>query len=221
MDDKELSDEGRLRELYSAGVEERQVVDRTNCVEPEAILALVLGEAPETDRLAMLDHVMSCPACHRDYEYLSAVEEAGDKTERIAARRAPLWRRALPLAAAASLVLAIGGLMLKGRAGDDGVERGGAGGIALIAPGNEAVPAAGPLHFAWTPVPGAGRYVIEVQGANGETVFSDSTADTTATLDRAGALTPGATYTWSVRTLEQGAEEPATSPLARFRVAGN
>jgi hypothetical protein len=220
MDDKELSDEGRLRELYSAGVEERQVVDRTNCVEPEAILALVLGEAPETDRLAMLDHVMSCPACHRDYEYLSAVEEAGDRTERIAARRAPLWRRALPLAAAASLVLAIGGLMLKGRSGDDGVERGGAGGITLIAPVEE-VPAAGPLDFAWTPVPGAGRYVIEVQGANGETVFSDSTADTTATLDRAGALTPGATYTWSVRTLEQGAEEPATSPQARFRVARN
>jgi hypothetical protein len=217
MDDQELSDEGRLRQLYSAGVEERQVVDRTNCIEPEAILALVLGEAPEAERLATLDHVMSCPACHRDYEYLSAVEEASDKTERIAGRRAPLWRRALPLAAAASLVLAIGGLMLKGRTGDDGVERGGAGRIALIAPGAE-VPPGAPLHFAWKPVPGAGRYVIEVQSAAGETVFSDSTADTTATLDRAAALTAGATYTWSVRTLEQGAEEPATSPIARFRV---
>ena len=219
MDNQELSDEGRLRDLYTASVEEREVVDRTHCVEPEAILALVLGEAPEADRIATLDHVMSCPACHRDYEYLSAVEEAGDKTERIAGRRAPQWRRILPLAAAASLVLAIGGLMLKDRAGDDGVERGGAGGIALIAPGNEEVPAAGPLHFTWKSVPGAGRYVIEVQGAGGETVFSDSTADTTATLDGAGALSPGATYTWSVRTLEQGAEEPATSPLARFRVA--
>ena len=126
MDNQELSDEGRLRELYSASVEEREVVDRANCVDPEAILALVLGEAPEADRMATLDHVMSCPACHRDYEYLSAVEEAGDKTERIAGRRAPSWRRALPLAAAASLVLAIGGLMLRGR-GDEGVERGGGG----------------------------------------------------------------------------------------------
>jgi hypothetical protein len=219
MDNQELSDESRLRELYSASVEEQEVVDRANCVDPEAILALVLGEVPEADRMATLDHVMSCPACHRDYEYLSAVEEAGDKTERIAGRRAPSWRRALPLAAAASLVLAIGGLMLRGR-GDEGVERGGAGGILLIAPGDQEVSAAGPLHFAWKPVPGAGRYVIEVQGPGGEAVFSDSTADTTATLDRPDALTPGSTYTWSVRTLEQGAEEPATSPVARFRVAG-
>jgi hypothetical protein len=220
MDDHELSDEGRLRDLYSAGVEERRVIDRANCVEPEAILALVLGEAPEADRLATLDHVMSCPACHRDYEYLSAVEEAGDKTERIAGRRTPLWRRALPLAAAASLVLAIGGLMLRDRLRDDGIERGGVGAIALYAPGEE-VAADGPLHFAWKQVPGAGRYVIEVQGPGGETVFSDSTADTTATLDRLGALAAGATYTWSVRTLEQGAEEPASSPIARFRVAGH
>jgi hypothetical protein len=219
MDDRELSDEGRLRELYSAGVEERRVVDRTNCVEPEAILALVLGEAPEGDRLATLDHVMSCPACHRDYEYLSAVEEAADKTERIAGRSTPLWRRALPLAAAASLVLAIGGLMLRDRVRDGGLERGGAGAIALYSPGDE-VAADAPLHFAWKPVPGAGRYVIEVQSPAGETIFSDSTADTTATLDQPGALTAGSAYTWSVRTLEQGAEEPTSSPIARFRVAG-
>jgi hypothetical protein len=216
MDDRELSDEGRLRDLYSASVEERQVEDRANCVAPEAILALVLGESPEAERLPTLDHVMSCPACHRDYEYLSAVEEAGAKTERIAARGSSPWRRGLPLAAAASLVLVIGGLMLRNRGGED-LERGGSGGITLHSPGAE-VAGDGPLLFAWKPVPGAGRYLVEVQAPGGTTVFSDSTSDTTATLDRAGALTPGATYSWSVRTLEEGAEEPATSPLRRFRV---
>jgi hypothetical protein len=219
MDDQDLSDESRLRELYSAGVEERQVGDRSACVAPEAILAVVIGEASEADRLSTLDHVMACPACHRDYEYLTAVEEASDKTERIAGRRTGQWRRVLPLAAAASLVLAIGGLMLRERGGDDGVERGGAGAIRLHSPGEE-VRLDGPLLFAWRAVPGAGRYVVEVQGPGG-TVYSDTTSDTTATLDGPGTLTRDSTYGWSVRTLEEGAEEPATSPVAHFRVVGN
>jgi hypothetical protein len=221
MDDQDLSDEGRLRQLYTAGVEERQVGDRANCVAPEAILALVLGESPDAERLATLDHVMGCPACHRDYEYLSAVEEAGAKTERIAARRAPTWRRVLPLAAAASVVLAIGSLVVRDRLGlgGDDVERGGERAIAVYSPAGE-VAAAGPVVFAWKPVPGAFRYVVEVLGPDGTVVFSDSTADTSATLARPGALTPGATYRWSVRTLEEAGEEPTVSPIRRFRAAG-
>ena len=221
MDDQDLSDEKLLSQLYSARVSEKQVDDRTSCVAPEAILAVVLGEAPEADRLATLDHVMSCPACHHDYEYLTAVEEAGAKIERITERRTLAWRQVLPLAAAASVALVIGGIALRDRLGlgGDGVERGGGREIALYTP-REEVAAAGPVVFAWKPVPGASRYLVEVLGPDGAVVFSDSTADTSATLARPGALTPGATYRWSVSTLEAGAEEPASSAIGRFRAAG-
>jgi hypothetical protein len=113
MDNQELSDEKLLRRLYSARVGERQVGDRAACVAPEAILSVILGETEESERLATLDHVMSCPACHQEYEYLTAVEEAGAETERAAERRTTTWRRILPLAMAASVVLAIGGLVLR------------------------------------------------------------------------------------------------------------
>jgi len=221
MDDQDLSDEQRLSRLYSAGVSERQVGDRAACVPPEAILAVILGESPEADRLTTLYLVLSCPAGHRDYEHLSAVEETGTKLERIAERRDAPWRRLIPLAAAASIVLAVGTLIVMDRPGTagDGAERGGGREIALYAPGGE-VAMSDPVAFAWTPVPGASRYVLEVLGPDGAVIFSDSTADTSATLAPSGTLVPGTTYRWSVRTLEEGADEPAASPVGRFRAAG-
>jgi hypothetical protein len=221
MDDQELTDERHLRKLYSDWVGERQVGDRATCVAPEAILSVVLGETGESERLATLDHVMSCPACHREYEYLTAVEEAGAETERVAERRPATWRRVLPLALAASVVLAIGGVVLRDqvRSWSDGAERGTGQEITQYLPASGGV-VSGPPSFAWKPVPGATRYVLEVLGPDGAIVFSDSTSDTSVTLPRADALTPGTTYRWWVRTLEEGAGEPAASPLARFRTAG-
>jgi hypothetical protein len=123
MDQPDLTDTARLRRLYSGRVARRRGGE--DCVTPEAILQVVRREGDEDARLATLEHVMSCAACHREYEWLSAVDEAGREAERAAgASRRPWWSRSAPLALAASLVIAAGTALLVSRSGTD-VERGG------------------------------------------------------------------------------------------------
>src|SRR3954451_19506200 len=91
-----MTDEA-LRRAYREGLAEQ--AGRTDCPPPEALAALVGGEGDELGRLAVLDHVMSCTACHRDFELLRAVERA---------RPAVTHEKARTWALAASVVLALG-----------------------------------------------------------------------------------------------------------------
>ena len=111
MEQPELTETARLRRLYSGRVAARGV--GTGCVTPEAILAVIQRDGGEEERLATLEHVMSCASCHREYEWLKALDEAGGGTEGSGADRGrPSWLRAAPLALAASLVLAAGTALL-------------------------------------------------------------------------------------------------------------
>lgn len=73
MEQPDMLETTRLRELYSRRVAARGDGGGNSCVTPEALIAVVRREGPEADRLATLDHVMACAACHRDYEWLTAV----------------------------------------------------------------------------------------------------------------------------------------------------
>jgi hypothetical protein len=198
MDQPELMETARLRRLYSGRVAAR--AGGAGCVTPEAILAVIRREGGEDERLARLEHVMSCAACHREYEWLKAVDEAALEAEGAAVGRArPWWSRAAPLALAASLVLAAGTALLVTRRGAD-VERGEEGEIELVAPrAGEA--ADRPLTFTWRPVSGASDYVLEVQRGDGSVAFSDTTSDTTLMV---AGLT-GGEYRWWVRETTDGA----------------
>ncbi|HET7240096.1 MAG TPA: hypothetical protein VFI77_02985, partial [Gemmatimonadales bacterium] len=81
-----------LGRLYRRRVAARSV-SAIGCVSPEAMLALLEREGLESERLATLEHVMSCPDCHREYEWLAAVGQAATKAGGRPARQA-LWRRA-------------------------------------------------------------------------------------------------------------------------------
>lgn len=181
------------------------------CPSPEALLALVRREGPEAERLATLDHVMTCQECGRDFELLRAIEKAG---RQIGARpHRSLRRWYVPLAVAASVVLAVVvGRQLTAPGAPD-VARGAPDAVALLAP--EASVAAGqPITFIWHRVPDAVSYQLEVLAPDGSLALSRTTTDTVATIEP-GALA-GGNYRWWVRGTLRGAESVQSSmrPLA-------
>ena len=228
--------ESRLRELYEQALAARGAGARERCVTPEAMLALVRREGSEDERLATLDHVMACAACSRELELLRAIERAGAESgaadavtpaaEReatadvvpIRPRARPTWQRFVPLALAASLLLAIGVGVLQ-RDGGPGVEdvvRGDVVGVTLLAPAAEVARGA-PVTFAWRPVPDAVRYELELLDATGTVVYSATTGDTTAMMGDARRLEPGGEYRWWVRGVDAGGAQRA-SAMRHLRV---
>jgi hypothetical protein len=189
----------RLQELYRGAMSSRAP---GACVSPEDLLALLRREGAEDRRLVLLDHVMGCQACHREFELLRAIEAAGT-TARGSSSVFNISRRLAPLALAASLLLAVGvGLLLRNR-GEDNPTRGGAGELVVLAPPPE-VAADRPVTFAWRPVRGAQSYRLEILDSTG-TAVSQLTRDTTLTLP-AGQLQPGSSYQWYVRDASSGSQ---------------
>ena len=209
-----MSDE-RLRELYAATLASGRTRVGEVHPSPEALAALARREGPEADRLATLDHVMSCADCKRDFALLRSVERAGVESGaagRAGARRGWL----LPAALAASFLLAvgIGRSVLQSR--DDTV-RGdaSASAVTLVQPGPEAA-AGDSLSFVWRPVPGARRYELELLDAGGAVAALATTSDTAAALPAARTLPPG-NYRWWVRATTSDART-LHSPLRPLRL---
>lgn len=219
MEQPDVAETERLQNLYAG-----RIAGRTGSephASPDAILAVVTREGSEEERLATLEHVMACAECHREYQWLTAVNEAGLEAEGSAGaapRRA--WWRGAPMAMAASLLVAIGaGVVLSGvlRSGDDR-ERGASGDIALVGPGNQ-VSANGPITFAWHAAAGVSRYVLEVQRADGSVVLADTTADSSVTVSDMARLHPDSAYRWWVREATDGSE-PRSSAFRDLRLSG-
>ena len=219
MEQPDVAQTERLQKLYAGGVAGRAGGEPH--ASPDAILAVVTREGSEEERLATLEHVMACAECHREYQWLTAVNEAGLEAEGstgAAPRRA--WWRGAPMAMAASLLVAVGaGVVLSGvlRSGDDR-ERGASGDISLVGPGDQ-VSANGPITFVWHAVPGVSRYVLEVQRADGSVAIADTTADTSLTLNDRSRLRPDSAYRWWVREATNG-EEPRSSAFRDLRLSG-
>ncbi|HET7422768.1 MAG TPA: hypothetical protein VFJ92_04345 [Gemmatimonadales bacterium] len=201
-----------LGRLYRRRVDARNA-PASGCVSPEAMLALLEREGSESERLATLDHVMSCAVCHREYEWLAAVGKAATEAGGRPAREA-LWRRA-PLALAASLVAAVAaGFLVRGqmRGGGETV-RGTTGDIVLAAPAAGVSSSDAPV-FSWHPIGEASGYVLEIQGADRGVVRSDTTADTTLRLPSA---LPAGEYRWWVREVTDGSE-PRSSAFRTLKI---
>lgn len=209
----------RLVEAYQRAVQARTAPDRAECVSPEALLALVRREGREADRLATLDHAMACPACRDEFELLRSLERAGGEDVRHAVDGIR-WKRNLSMALAASVVLAVGvgtGRRLLDRPERD-VMRGDGSGITLIAPaeGMAARASTDSLTFVWSPVPGAETYLVEVLSADGSSVLSARTRDTTYTL-RANDVPLRGEYRWAIQAYVRDGTE-ARSPARRLTI---
>lgn len=197
--------ETRLRALYAQMMQQRETQDRTSCVSPEDLSSLVQRTVPVADRLALLDHVMSCVACHREFELLRAVHAAVPRRRFTSTR----W-----LALAASLVLVVGsGLLwvtMERSQSPAGVTRGASPVISLVSPDAQTT-ASLPITFVWQSVPNAAHYVVEVFDSLGVAALSTTTSDTTLLWSPEHSV-PGGKYLWSVRAEARGAGQAQATP---------
>ena len=209
----ELTDE-RLREIYSRALQARRDPARASCPSPDALLALVRREGAERDRLTVLDHAMTCPACRADFELLRSIETARRADADTGARHVR-WRRPVGVALVTALAAALALFAVLGpwqRSRPREVYRGSTD-VQVISPAADAS-GSGPFTFVWHPVPGARRYVLEVLDPEGALRASTETTDTTVTLG--GTELGRGDYRWSVRARLDGGEQ--RSPARRLRV---
>lgn len=187
---------------------------RAGCVAPAALLAVADGTAPEAERLRTLRHVGSCRHCRADLDLLRTASDAAAYAVRPVQRRTPL------LAAAAGIVLLLGGVALwEANRGPvpETLRQAPTGAVRLLAPPEDS-PAAPPVTLAWAPVPDARRYEVEIVRQDGGVVFATTTRDTVLVIPESTALAPGGDYRWWVRAVLADGTQPR-SLVRRLRIA--
>lgn len=201
-----MSDD-RLLATYARIVQAREPRTRVGCAAPEALQGLVEQRGPEAERLQTLNHAMSCPACRRELDLLRAVHTT----------RPTLTRRVMPLALAASLVLAVGitygvrarqdrDLVDPVRAGDD---------VVVVTP-RDLVADGQPMPFVWRSVPGATGYELSIVADDGTQLGPFTTRDTSFALTSQTPLRRDVEYAWTVNAHVAGGDRK--SAPARFHL---
>jgi hypothetical protein len=183
----------RLRALYALiltrGARPRAVAR----LSVERILALVERRGGDTDRLRTLDTVMT------DREYVGELEilRAAIGVRRAVQRRLDWSLGNIGMAAAATVLLAVGITAVAKNWSSPDTLRGANGPVVqLIAP-SERVDARG-IQFSWKPVRGARDYEIEVLDADGLSTFVSTVQGTSILLPATVRLLPGTEYRWWV-----------------------
>lgn len=194
-----MREEERLRARYQGAIARRGAADGEP-VPLERLEALASSRLTGEEALALLDRVMSDPELRREFELLQAIHLAAMPPAR---RTLPRW---IGLAAAAVLVVALpfGWRALGDRGAPEGppLVRGGAVGVALLAPAERATVDA-PVTLVWGALPDAVRYRVEVLDATGAVAVDAETPDTSLVLDRT-ALAPSRPFRWSVEAVTPG-----------------
>jgi len=190
-------DDAELRLAYAPMRHESTLVHGPECPSEDALLSALRGESPEHERLRTLDHALQCAACRRELALLHSVSGLGARAGSVL-RRGLTWRRVIPLALAASLLLAVGvaGVSRWQRSGGDVTRAGGSTTPTLVRPSNGSTVAAGRVRFVWRSVAGALGYTLEVDATDGTVLFTARTADTALTAPLTGTAT--GEYRWSV-----------------------
>ena len=199
-----MSDE-RLKALYESVTAARTDPTRAGCVSPEGLRRLVDQEESEASRLELLDHVMACSACHGEFELLRSIGQGAKQDQR---HRVPRWT----MAAAASVVLLIGGGVVWRSLGPEAQPfRGAAGDIELISPVGQA--ADGPLRLVWEAVPEVLSYRLEVLDGSGALVHAAETQDTSYLVPDTVPLQSGTELMWWVRGVMRDGSERTGGPV--------
>ena len=196
-----------LRDRYREGLEARTSSDRAACVTADEMIALAERNLPEAERLRLLDHVMGCPHCRREFALADSVAERGTQGRRLGRY----------LAAAALLVTAVGVSLLfrTGRPSPEPI-RGDDTALTLIEPPEDGGTGAA-RRFIWRPVEAGPEYRLEILNAGGGALYHVSTTDTSAVLPDFVQLQAGARYSWWVRASLQNGRQ-AASDIRRLRV---
>lgn len=196
--------DAELRRIYQEGLTTR---DAPGCPEPEALRDLVTGVLVRDERLALMDHVMACPTCRREYDLLRSFHEARPPASHMPYRM---------LALAASLAAVLGAtVFLTVQRPEPDVTRGGETAVRLVAPVSTV--AASGLELSWQPLSGEVRYTVEVIDSVGATVFSTVTRRSSVVLPDSVRLVPALDYRWWVRAVRDDGSE-LRSEFQAFRV---
>ena len=185
--------ESKLHDLYGRWLGAHAPPDRSACIAPEMLREVAEGRATEPERIAALRHVAGCPACLRDLELLRAVISTGHHLRR---------RRAVTLALAASIGVLLAGAAVWSLALAPGtrrdVMRGAPESLVLLEPMG-AVPAREQVVLAWRPVAGALQYEVQVVDAEGTSILSATTSDSSVRVVADTLFRPGVEYRWWVQ----------------------
>jgi hypothetical protein len=209
MDQNSLSSDD-LRAAYEEVVRRRTSAQRGSCPDPAEILEVLELRADEERRLEILDHVMACSECRREFDLLRPVAMA---------RPGRRWIPSRWLAAAASLAVLFGtgyGIWRGVVGGGESTFRGVVDPVELVLP-EEGTVAAGVLEFTWRAYPGAFEYVLEVVDEDGEALLSLVSPDTSLVVSpelRAGI--EGAVIWWVRARLTTGGERRSEARSLEF-----
>jgi hypothetical protein len=206
------------RELY------RQASRQVGACPPAAdVEAAARGELPQTEKLAIAQHLAVCSACSEVYLEVvrSAVPKAAAASVRGAWRRRPL--RLLQVAAAVTLAVGVGWLWQhqprplrsappRVETGEPLVDR--------LEPPDRAVLEAPPAVLRWRPAEGARYRVVLFDGELERLWESSASAEAEVRLPASvrRQMGPGSVFHW--RVIEQREVEQRPSALHTFRIAG-
>jgi len=181
--------------------------------DPERIADLVRGSGREADRLALLEHVMRCPACRRELDLLRAANEGARAAD---TSRFPV--RWMAFAAAAVLVIGVTSVFLsrtRTPVAPD-VYRGQRPALTLVEP-HAGSTVAQPVHLAWQAVADARTYHIELLSEHGDMIAAWNTTDTALAIPDSVRLIASQSYdVWVRATLDDRTD--VSSPIVRFSV---
>ncbi|HEX9349168.1 MAG TPA: hypothetical protein VF919_16465 [Gemmatimonadales bacterium] len=209
----------RLRGYFHTG---ETPIAKPDCLDEHTVAALADGALDAERRGRALAHVATCAHCRRAVASVAAALADGPITHEIEVvegrrrRRGPLLRIAVPLAAAATVLLFLWSPRNEGAPGHRGppapppattpVPRSPVGVVALV------------NDLRWSHVAGADRYRVTVFDATGGVVYTAEASDTVVAFPDSVPLVPGAAYLWKVDA-RTGFDRWAASVLAEFRVA--
>jgi hypothetical protein len=188
------------------------------CLDDDSIAGLADGTLDPALRARVLPHLAGCIRCRTTLASVTrALAEPAVTRAIVATERGPrrLYRIALPLAAAAVLLL-----LLRSPSPQDGGHRGG------IPVSNAPVPVSpvGPVAAAnvliWTRVIGADGYRVTLFDAEGRVAYETRATDTATSLPDSVVLVAGRPYLWKVEA-RTGFDRWITSELVEFSVAGH
>jgi hypothetical protein len=194
--------EGDFVRLYQRGTANRRDAARVGCVPPEALLAVVEQQGSEEERLASINHAMTCADCGEELELLRATRVVRD--------RARIPHGGFALAASLVLVAGLGYYTLARRgspepAVDSAVMRGVTGDVQRVD------------SLVWRSMPGVTSYVVEVRREDGTLVTRAATTDTSFVVPDSARVAPGNDVYWTVSArLSDGSE--LRSAARRVRV---
>lgn len=190
-----------------------------DCLGEDAVAAFVDGALAGDERARVVSHLANCAWCRSAVRSTAALmSDVTVQREMPDARGRRRWSRsALAIAAAAAIIVLVTPFR---QAGEDGQLRESAV-TTTIAPvaltPRESARVGEPL--VWSSVPGAQRYHVRVQRADGSLLWSSQTQDTVVQLPDSVRLSPGATYYWRVEAQTEWQRRVA-SDLTRFIVPG-